>query len=155
MKKRQESKDRRGPMNERGIRILRYTQTVFRARRTSDVGRVAGDTVVTVGRESLSAWHLRTGKPAWPELAIELPDGTKTSGRGVAAGQHYFLPVTEAEVLGVRTATGRIEQRLPLADRQARGLGNLVAVGPLLLSQSAESIQAFATMPEPAEEPAD
>ncbi len=119
------------------------------------VGCVAGDTVVTVGRESLAAWHLRTGKPAWPELAIELPDGRKTTGRGVAAGQHYFLPVTEAEVLGVRTATGRIEHRLPLAGRQARGLGNLVAVGPLVLSQSAESIQAFATMPEPAEEPAD
>ncbi len=116
------------------------------------VGCVAGDTVLTVGRESLSAWHLRTGKPAWSDLAVELPDGKKTNGRGVAVGQHYFLPVTDAEVLGVDTATGRFERRLPLADRQARGLGNLVAVGTLLISQSADSIQAFATLPDPTEE---
>jgi len=103
------------------------------------VACVAGQTVLVVGDGSLSAWHLGTGKPAWQELAVTLPGDAKVAGRGFLAGDHYYLPATMSEILKIHVAGGRIVEHLPLKHSP----GNLVALGPLLISQSPEAVEAF------------
>ena len=112
------------------------------------VGGVVGQTVLAVGGESLSVWHLRSGKPAWQELAVPLPDGAKTAGRGFLAGAYYYLPTTAPDILQIDVATGRIVKRLPMKSTP----GNLIALGPLLVSQSVEAIEAFGAAPRAGEQ---
>ncbi len=103
------------------------------------VACVDGETAMTVGAANVSAWNLRTGKPAWQDLAVELPDGAKTAGRGFLSGRSYHVPTTAPGLVEIEVATGRILKRSSLASTP----GNLVALGPLVVSQSAEAIEAF------------
>ena len=100
-------------------------------------------TVLAVGAEGLSAWNLSSGKPAWPELSVALPDGARPGGRGVLRGRFYYLPTTASEVLEIDLADGRIVERMKTASPP----GNLVALPGLLISQSVHAVEAFGVPP--------
>jgi outer membrane protein assembly factor BamB len=112
------------------------------------VAGVTGGIVLAVGQGSLSAWHLNSGKPAWDELAVELPEGAVTSGRGLLVGNRYCLPTTVPAILKIDVDSGRTVGRLPMESTP----GNLVGLGPLLVSQSPEAIVAFDPAPKTDEE---
>jgi len=112
------------------------------------VGCIHDATVLAVGAEGLSSWNLSSGKPAWQELSVALPDGARPSGRGVLRGRFYYLPTSNSEVLEIDLADGRIAARMKTASPP----GNLVALPGLLISQSVHAVEAFGTSPVRAEE---
>lgn len=99
----------------------------------------SGQTVMTVGGDELMAWDLASGKPAWEEWSVKLPDGVNVSGRGVFAGEYYYLPTTAPAILKIDVGTGRIAGKLPVQGTP----GNLVAWQSLLVSQSVAAIEAY------------
>ncbi|NQT37308.1 MAG: PQQ-like beta-propeller repeat protein [Planctomycetes bacterium] len=101
---------------------------------------VHDDTVVVVGTRGMSAYSLTTGKPAWREMWVELPEGSRPSGRGFLAGRFYYLPTTSSEIVKFDVTDGRIAKRIAMKTPP----GNLVGAGDLLLSQSADAVEAFA-----------
>jgi len=131
------------------------------------VGCIHDATVLAVGAEGLSAWNLSSGKPAWAELCVALPDDARPAGRGVLRGRFYYLPTTTSEVLEIDLADGRVVDvlrgrfyylptttsevlEIDLADgrvveriKTASPPGNLVALPGLLISQSVHAVEAF------------
>jgi len=107
------------------------------------VGCIHEAVVLAVGAEGFSAWNLLSGKPAWGELSVALPDGARPSGRGVRGGRFYYLPTAASEVLEIDLADGRIVQRM----KAPSPLGNLIALPGLLISQSAHAVEAFGVPP--------
>jgi len=103
------------------------------------VGCIHDAAVLAVGAEGLSAWNLSSGKPAWAELSVALPDDARPAGRGVLRGRFYYLPTTTSEVLEIDLADGRVVERIKTASPP----GNLVALPGLLISQSVHAVEAF------------
>ncbi len=111
------------------------------------IAGVHDDTVAVVGTRGLSAYSLTTGKPAWEEMWLELPEGAPASGRGFLAGRFYYLPTTLPEIVKFDVTDGRVVDRISMKT----ALGNLIGAGDLLLSQSADAVEAFAPSQSDAE----
>ena len=103
------------------------------------VGCVHGGNVILVGRNSISAVRLATGEPAWEDL--ELPSGSMPSGRGFYSGEHYYLPLTSAEVAKINLRTGQIEARARSHDDHIPG--NLICYRDSVISQGVDYVEAY------------
>lgn len=99
------------------------------------VAAVADGKAVVAGRRNVVALDLATGKPAW-EVATGEP-----AGRGVQAGDFYHLPLATGEIATIRLSTG--EAIVPSSGGGGVRLGNLIAAGGRLISQSTGSLVAF------------
>jgi outer membrane protein assembly factor BamB len=121
---------------------------LWKASRTEDdlyLAGVFGDKVLIVGKQSCRALGLADGKPLW---AVEtgLP-----SGRGVAAGGVYYVPLKAAlpeklpAVYAIDLEKGTILARTPAP--RGEEPGNLVLCGDEVLSQTALAVTAYARHP--------
>jgi outer membrane protein assembly factor BamB len=109
---------------------------------------IVGDTVLVVGKKSLRALRLSTGKRLW-EIATGMP-----CGYGAVRDGCYYLPI-EAEPRGkvseiavIDVAAGKVRARLRSADDHP--VGNLLFFGDQMISQSIWEIAAY-PLPELAE----
>jgi outer membrane protein assembly factor BamB len=103
------------------------------------IAGVTQDKVVLAGERGLFARNLRTGKAAWRAECLELPGKSQAIGRGLLAGQYYYLPSTWNELVKFDLNAGRIAERFP----HKNPLGNLTAAGNLLISHTGNAIQVF------------
>jgi len=104
------------------------------------VGCVSRDKVILVGRNNVSAVRLANGEKAWPS-ELELPQGALPSGRGFSSGDHYYLPLTSAEVIKINLQTGAIEERA--RSRSGTVPGNLICYRGNIVSQAADYVDAY------------
>ena len=85
-----------------------------------------------VGPDNMRAYDLSDGKLRWSTPGDLVAAGQKISGRGVFGGDDYFLPTTTNELIRVSLRDGSVLQRRVTN----YPLGNLVAVGGEMISQS-------------------
>jgi outer membrane protein assembly factor BamB len=107
------------------------------------VACVEGDHVVVVGGAHVRQYQLSDGKPGW---TLTLPSGAIPSGRGFSNAQHYYLPLTSAEVVAIRLADGKIESRA--RSRSGNVPGNLISYHGAIISQSSEALECFYQLDE-------
>ena len=102
------------------------------------VACLTGDLAVIAGRRQMTALRLIDGAVSWKRACREksLP-----AGRGVLAGQRYFLPMTSATILEVDLTTGAVaaEHKSP----RELPAGNLIWHRGLFVSQSPFALEAF------------
>jgi hypothetical protein len=97
--------------------------------------------VLLVGKNSCRAYNLEDGKTVW-----QLEDTGLPSGRGVASGNHYYLPLKtgadsrKPEVCVIDVASGKIQSRI---QGSGEGPGNLVVVDGTVISQTASSVAGY------------
>jgi outer membrane protein assembly factor BamB len=85
---------------------------------------------VIVQSNAIVGVDLRTGQKAWPNVAF--PGGAQVVGRGVRAGNRYYVPLSNQSLLEVDLERGVI-----VAEAKAeKPLGNLIVVGDRLVSAS-------------------
>ena len=96
--------------------------------------------VVLVGADSVAALSLETGQTLWT-LPISPTDG-KPSGRGVAVGNRYHLPLQSGQLWTVDLQTGKVAAKSYLPD-DSRPLGNLAMYRGTLLSLAASGLTCF------------
>ncbi len=102
------------------------------------VACVTGDLAIVVGRSSIRAHRLHDGEVAWK---LPLKADSFPSGRGVFAGDRYYLPVTSAAILevvltdGTIAATHNSPRELPA--------GNLIWHKGLFVSQGPATLDVF------------
>ena len=97
---------------------------------------------IVVGKSSVEAISLATGKPAWPQAApITIP-----SGQGYRSKDRYFVPQQNNRIAVLDLKNGRVLAELP--SLQARSAGNLVASNELVVTQTLETVSAFLTTAE-------
>lgn len=101
-------------------------------------GGVTDQRAVVIAANGLVALDLTTGEPCWPENGVRT---VAPSGRGFLAGDTYYQPTAQGELLVVDVATGSVRERLRTQD--GRPLGNLVAFGGVVVSQRPDSISGF------------
>ncbi len=94
--------------------------------------------VIVVGRREMSALNLADGRDAWES---KLPDGALPSGRGFYSGQHYYLPLTTAEVAKIDLKTGEIVSRS--RSRFGNVPGNLICYRDSIISQGSDYLDAY------------
>lgn len=104
------------------------------------VAGVAGETVVVQQQRALAGWDLRSGKVLWSTgggLSSHVP-----AGRVVVAPDRFALPTTDGAVVVGKPARADLRVvRPPSVAREP--LGNLVAVGDLLVSVLPWRVDAF------------
>jgi RNA polymerase sigma factor (sigma-70 family) len=97
--------------------------------------------VLLVGKNSCRALNLEDGKTAW-----QLEDTGLPSGRGVASGNLYYLPLKagaeskEPEVCVIDVASGKIQERIR---GKGEAPGNLLIVDGTVISQTASSVATY------------
>jgi outer membrane protein assembly factor BamB len=101
-------------------------------------GGVTDQLAIVITPQGLVALDLATGEPRWPDNVLRT---SSPSGRGFLAGDSYYQPTSQGELLVVDVATGSVRERLRTQD--GRPLGNLVAFGGVVVSQRPDSISAF------------
>ena len=89
------------------------------------------DRVLLVGDQLLYCVDANTGKNAW-ESPIPLSSIGRVVGRGCRNGDHYFVPMSNQEILDVDLREGKIVERM----RVALPLGNLVSTADQIISLS-------------------
>lgn len=109
---------------------------------------------ILVGRRGMRAYYLQpvprqpegpeeggTPEPAWEGRTLEYPGGALPSGIGFLSGGHYYVPLSSGDVLAVDVKAGAVARTY----RSRRGAvpGNLVACRGRILSQKADSLEAF------------
>jgi len=99
------------------------------------VAAVHDGKVAVVGRRNVTAFDLATGEPAWRVATAE------PAGRGVHSGDFYHLPLSTGEIVTIRLSTGKALATSPAGDGVR--LGNLIAAGGRLISQSTDSVVGF------------
>jgi outer membrane protein assembly factor BamB len=110
------------------------------------VAGVFGNKVLVVGKASCRALGLADGRPVW-SVQTGLP-----SGRGVAAGDVYYLPLKAAPsdkqpaVFALDVSRGTILTRA--AAPKGEVPGNLVLCGEDILSQTAGSLTTYSRLKE-------
>jgi outer membrane protein assembly factor BamB len=82
--------------------------------------------VILVGRQAIRALNVDNGKELW-----RTPTGVPT-GRGVAAGPTYYLPLRNNDLMTINLADGKVMARAKALQKEQ--LGNLVLVGEDLVS---------------------
>lgn len=95
------------------------------------------DQFFLVSGSRMQAFSIKTGQPTWAEPAMVVDD-EQISGTGVFGENSYFLPTTSGALIEVELATGKILSRREVG----YGLGNLLADGDSLISQTAISLSA-------------
>lgn len=99
---------------------------------------------ILVGPNNAQAITLADGKPAWPQPCA-FPARALPSGVGIQGGDHYYLPLSNASILQIRTSSGEVvgqirpEMQLPL--------GNLVWTGRQIVSLGPGFLEAFQNLP--------
>ena len=101
------------------------------------VAGVIDGKVIVAGSKSVRALNLADGKPAWKKSAT-IPE---LSGRGIIAGNRFFVPAGKAGIIQFDTKTGDklLTTKLPKNHRP----GNLLINGGTMISQTADAIEAF------------
>ena len=106
------------------------------------VAQVHDGKVVLVGPRSMTALKLADGgEPAWSPTQMTLPDRSMPSGRGYSSGNHYYLPLSSAEVAKIDVNDGRIVDRA--ISRDGIVPGNLICFRDEVVSLGAESLDTF------------
>jgi outer membrane protein assembly factor BamB len=105
------------------------------------VGVISKGKVLVVGRNSLRAYNLADGEPAWKADSVALPAGSLPSGRGFYSEGQYYLPLSTAEVVSVDLNTGRLAVRA--RSRSGEVAGNLLCYRGAVISQGATQIECF------------
>lgn len=90
-----------------------------------------------VSGNRMQAFSLKSGQPVWSEAAT-VEDQEQISGTGVFGGDSYFLPTSSGSLVEVALETGNIRGRRDVGF----ALGNLLADGDSLVSQSATMLSA-------------
>ncbi|MEO2020916.1 MAG: PQQ-binding-like beta-propeller repeat protein, partial [Pirellulaceae bacterium] len=93
--------------------------------------------VVMVGKESITAFTLADGKPAWSE-PISLKNGMP-SGRGFQSDHFYYLPTTGKQLLKIDLVKGQIQQEITTSTV----LGNLVCYRDEVISQTPRHLETY------------
>jgi len=95
--------------------------------------------ILLAGPSSVTCLRLADRRPAWTPASIRLPQDAKLSGRGLWAGRCYHLPTSARQLVTIDVEAGRIT-----ATRATDAvLGNLIAAGGALLSQSPDELSCF------------
>lgn len=97
--------------------------------------------VLVVGLGGLTSLSLADGKPTWRPEKAALPDESLPSGRGFFSSGKYFLPVSNAEIVAIDLADGKIAERT--RSRAGTVLGNLIAHQGAILSQNGKFLDCF------------
>lgn len=133
-----------GPMKTKDIRCLDLVDgsLLWKIPRTRELFIACADAerVAIVGASSVAAVRLRDGKAAWTKPISFVSDATP-SGRGFRAGDLYYLPLSNGQLIAVDLARGEIVASARSWDR--RPLGNLVCHGDRVISQSNDRVEAF------------
>ncbi len=101
-------------------------------------------TVAVVGRHSVVGLNRENGTGAW---SCEIPE---PSGIGIRSADRYHVPLVTAEVATIDLAAGRLLVRSPT--RSGQVLGNLVAGGGRLFTQTPSTLMAFRDVREIAQQ---
>ncbi|MDH3718632.1 MAG: PQQ-binding-like beta-propeller repeat protein, partial [Planctomycetota bacterium] len=105
------------------------------------VACIHDDIAVIVGKDTLTAINMVTGKRDWP---LNLPQDSIPSGRGYYSDGHYYLPLNLAgngEVAKIRLDKPAIVQRVQSRDGTIPG--NLVCYGGQIISQNIDRLQVY------------
>ena len=97
--------------------------------------------VLLVGNRNVSAINLEDGKQAWAKAVLEFPDGSTPTGSGFFSKGKYFLPLSNAQVIAVDVATGRMAAKAGSRDGQL--LGNLICYRGAVISQTGRHLDCF------------
>ncbi len=118
-------------------------ELLWKVQRDNDLYVACADDVkvVLVGGDAVRALRLEDGKPAWDGRKVALPDGSSPSGRGFLADDHYYLPLSSAEVAAVDLDAGRIER--VSKSREGTVPGNLICHRGKIVSQGREGVDAY------------
>jgi outer membrane protein assembly factor BamB len=95
--------------------------------------------LILVGQNAVSAITLADGTRAWPD--VHLRDGAVPSGRGYYTGQHYFLPLSSAQVARIDLAAGKIVDYA--TSRSGSIPGNLICYRDAIISQGPDYVDAY------------
>ena len=94
---------------------------------------VFDDRVILVGRSEIGAFALATGKPIWTS---SLGDEARPSGRGLAVGDLFYVPLSTGELRTIDLKNGKTASQTyapakhPPLGNLAMHKGKLVALGP-------------------------
>lgn len=102
---------------------------------------VDGNLVLMMHPRHLRALRLADGRPAWPEESLELPRGASPSGSGFLTEGRYIFPLTNAEVVAVDVAAGKIVASV--TSRDGEPLGNLICHRGAVISHNGASLDCF------------
>ena len=107
------------------------------------IGAIVDDLVIVVGVQKIEAIDLSTGESRWrTPLGIE----TRPTGRGLLAGEVYYLPTTSGRICSIDLESGKILSPSDLGEEVEAG--NLAAVNGRLISVSTQSIVGFRSVSE-------
>ena len=96
--------------------------------------------VLLVGKSVVSALDVVTGTTLWTRPLTA--DYGQPSGRGIAVGDQYLLPLSSGQLIGLNIADGNMQSQL-FQPQDSAPLGNLIMHQGLLLSMTAEGMTAF------------
>jgi len=102
---------------------------------------VEGGRVLLVGNNEMSALRLADGRSAWSSKNLALPAGSVPTGSGFFSNGRYFLPLSNAEVIAVDVAQGKIVDKTSSRDGQL--LGNLICYRGAVISQTGRFLDCF------------
>ena len=105
------------------------------------VACVDQEKVVLVGGRTVRALRLADGKPAWEDRKVALPDQSMPSGRGFLNDDHYYLPLSSAQVAEIDIRTGQLAHLAK--SRKGNVPGNLVCYKGRVISQGLAGLEAF------------
>ncbi|NOZ40037.1 MAG: PQQ-binding-like beta-propeller repeat protein [Planctomycetes bacterium] len=108
------------------------------------VGSSEGDQegrVLLVGNRKITALRLADGKPAWSSENMNLPDDGIPTGSGFFSKGQYFLPLSNAQVIAVDVATGKMVAHA--SSRDGQQLGNLICYRGAVISQTGRYLDCF------------
>ncbi len=97
--------------------------------------------VLLVGNRKITALRLADGKPAWSSESLEFPDGGIPTGSGFFSKGQYFLPLSNAQVIAVDVATGKMVAKA--SSRDGQPLGNLICYRGAVISQTGRYLDCF------------
>jgi outer membrane protein assembly factor BamB len=103
--------------------------------------------VVLVGRTEIDAIKLEDGSKAWGGRTVTLPSGASVCGHGCYAGDHYFVPLSNGDVMSVDLESGKVVSTSP-GSRQWTGRrsavpGNLICYRGFLISQGMDGLECY------------
>ncbi|HEX3871754.1 MAG TPA: hypothetical protein VHV77_15025, partial [Pirellulales bacterium] len=107
------------------------------------VGCVHGDSVFVIGSGNLRSYSLANGRIEWDAA---LAGGSTPSGRGFFNGEHYFLPLSSAEVVAVDLDDGSVVATAK--SRTGTVPGNLICHDGAVVSQSGAWLESFFQLDE-------
>lgn len=110
------------------------------------VATLHGGQIVLVGRNGMRAYKLEDGTPAWKRELVEFPSGARPSGRGFFNGEHYYVPLTSAEVAVYDVNTGKLLNRC--SSRSGTVPGNLICYRGAVVSQNVHGLESFYQLEE-------